>query len=271
MSITPNGNNGNNNNNNYSFSSSSSSITGKDKRRSVMNIVRGKINALLNMLYINPNPLTNSNSSSESYLSSAFKMMKRVLSLVLGNQDSRKIFTFLCLNLFFMFVEIVVGLYTNSLGLISDAGHMFFDCSSLCLGLFASAVVRLKKPDGYYTYGYGRFEVLAGFMNGIFLIFVAIFVFIESVERITVPHDMRTEGLLVTSILGFLVNIVGLIFFHDHSHHGHSHSSSSQETGCTDHHHHHGHSHGGGGGSTNQNMRGVYLHIMADALGSGLE
>jgi zinc transporter 5/7 len=155
-----------------------------------------------------------------------------------------------------MFVEIFVGYMSNSLGLISDAGHMFFDNASLFIGLYASYMARWKT-DEKFTYGYARYEVLAGFVNAIFLVFVAISVVMEAIERLWEPPHIRAEHLLPVSIGGLLVNILGLIFFHDvaHAHGGHGHGGG--ECG--------GHSHGGG---TNENMYGVYLHVLADALGS---
>jgi len=151
-----------------------------------------------------------------------------------------------------MFVEIVVGFTSNSLGLLSDAGHMFFDNASLFIGLYASYMMRWKS-DTVYTYGYSRYEVLAGFVNAIFLVFVGISVVMEALERLWEPPEIRGEHLLIVSVGGLLVNIVGLIFFHDvaHSHGGHSHGGAE----C------HGH-------GTNENMMGVYLHVLADALGS---
>jgi zinc transporter 5/7 len=157
-----------------------------------------------------------------------------------------------------MFVEIAVGYMSNSLGLISDAGHMFFDNASLFLGLYASYMARWK-PDERFTYGYARYEVLAGFVNAIFLIFVALSVVMEALERLAEPPAIRAEHLLTVSVGGLLVNILGLIFFHDvaHAHGGHGHGGGGE---CG------GHAHGGGG--TNENMMGVYLHVLADALGS---
>ena len=262
-----------------------------------------------------------------------------------GNRDSQKILQFLTLTLSFMFVELVMGLYTGSLGLISDAGHMFFDSAALFIGLFA-AFASKWQPDNSYTYGYGRYETIAGFVNAVFLTFVAVFVLTESLERFSEPPTIRTEGLLLTSVLGLVVNAIGLVFFHEHAHshggdgghshgasggakrtasttardhqskassdcghdhshatshshahggsHGHSHGTGHNHThshshshGTGGHHHsheaednghdpdhedveeeehghhqHHGHSH------TNENMHGVFLHVLADALGS---
>lgn len=160
-----------------------------------------------------------------------------------------------------MFVEIIVGWLTNSLGLISDAGHMFFDNASLFIGLYASYMARWA-PDARYTYGYGRYEVLAGFVNGVFLVFVAVSIVLEGIERLKSPPEIHGEHVLPVSVAGLLVNLLGLVFFHDAAHghggggHGHSHGGG------------HGHSHGGGGGGANENMYGVWLHVLADALGS---
>jgi zinc transporter 5/7 len=179
---------------------------------------------------------------------------------IMEDAESRSIATFLAINLSFMFVEFVYGVWSNSLGLISDAFHMAFDCVALAIGL-AAAVISRWPSNRSYTYGYERVQVLSGFVNGIFLVFVAIFVLWESVERVLEPPDVNTDRLLLVSVLGLLVNIIGLYSFsavHDQAH-GHSH----------DHGHSHGHGHGddeGGGGSFN--LSGVFLHVLADTLGS---
>jgi zinc transporter 5/7 len=94
-------------------------------------------------------------------------------------------------------------------------------------------------------------ETLSGLFNGIFLVFIAFNVFCESIERIFEPQMIETDGLLLVSFLGLGVNMIGLFFFHDHHDHG------GQE--CAG-----GHDHG----HDNENMYGVFLHILADCLGS---
>uniref|UniRef100_A0A3P8QQA8 Zinc transporter n=1 Tax=Astatotilapia calliptera TaxID=8154 RepID=A0A3P8QQA8_ASTCA len=147
-----------------------------------------------------------------------------------------------------------------SLGLISDSFHMFFDCTALLAGLAASVISRWRSNDSF-SYGYVRAEVLAGFVNGLFLIFTAFFIFSEGVERALEPPDVHHERLLPVSVAGLLVNLVGIFAFqhggHGHSHgegdHGHSHSlfngSTSHGHGHGGHHHHDKHadchSHGG--------------------------
>uniref|UniRef100_A0A673N9L5 Zinc transporter n=1 Tax=Sinocyclocheilus rhinocerous TaxID=307959 RepID=A0A673N9L5_9TELE len=199
------------------------------------------------------------------------RFIKESLKQILEEYDSRQIFYFLCLNLAFTFVELFYGVWTNSLGLISDGFHMLFDCSALVLGLFAALMTRWKATR-IYSYGYGRVEILSGVINGLFLMVIAFFVFVESVTRLIDPPNINTDMLTPVSVGGLLVNLVGICAFshahshgaskgscsghdHGHSHHGHGHGS-------------HGHSHGSAGGGMNANMRGVFLHVLADTLGS---
>ncbi|XP_043985215.1 zinc transporter 7 isoform X1 [Gambusia affinis] len=176
---------------------------------------------------------------------------------ILADKTSRNLFFFLCLNLSFAFVELTYGIWSNSLGLISDSFHMFFDCTALLAGLAASVISRWRSNDSF-SYGYVRAEVLAGFVNGLFLIFTAFFIFSEGVERALEPPDVHHERLLPVSVAGLLVNLVGIFVFqhggHGHSHgdggHGHSHSLFN---GSLSHGHGghggHGHSHDGHGHS----------------------
>uniref|UniRef100_A0A672IQH4 Zinc transporter n=1 Tax=Salarias fasciatus TaxID=181472 RepID=A0A672IQH4_SALFA len=227
---------------------------------------------------------------------------------ILADKTSRNLFFFLCLNLSFAFVELTYGLWSNSLGLISDSFHMFFDCTALLAGLAASVISRWRSNDSF-SYGYVRAEVLAGFVNGLFLIFTAFFIFSEGVERALEPPDVHHERLLPVSVAGLLVNLVGIFVFqhggHGHSHgdggsHGHSHSlfngslSHGHSHGGHEHqakhgHGGHGHSHDGHGGHGHGHGHGdhghgghghshsshedrlspsVLLHIIADTLGS---
>ncbi|XP_016406330.1 zinc transporter 5-like [Sinocyclocheilus rhinocerous] len=219
------------------------------------------------------------------------RFIKESLKQILEEYDSRQIFYFLCLNLAFTFVELFYGVWTNSLGLISDGFHMLFDCSALVLGLFAALMTRWKATR-IYSYGYGRVEILSGVINGLFLMVIAFFVFVESVTRLIDPPNINTDMLTPVSVGGLLVNLVGICAFshahshgaskgscsghdHGHSHHGHGHGSAEHSHGGHGHSHGghshsqgHGHSHGSAGGGMNANMRGVFLHVLADTLGS---
>lgn len=229
------------------------------------------------------------------------------LRLIFSDASSRNLFLFLLLNLSFAFVELLYGVWTNSLGLISDSFHMFFDCTALLAGLAASVITKWRANERF-SYGYVRAEVLAGFVNGLFLLFIAFFIFSEGVERAIEPPEVKHERLFLISVLGLLVNFVGIFAFqhghshggdghgHSHSHgsHGHSHSVPSASLTATSHSHNHshgesqGHSHGNGHGHSHgfgldqdcsseeklgpgprsQIMQGVFLHILADTLGS---
>ncbi|TGZ82693.1 cation efflux protein [Ascodesmis nigricans] len=190
-----------------------------------------------------------------------------LLHSILLDRDSRRITYFMFLNLSFMFIQTAYGFLTGSLGLISDSVHMFFDCLALAVGVSA-AVMSKYPPSLRYPYGLGKMDTLAGFANGIFLMLISVEIVWEAIERLRNPTPMdRLAELLVVSIVGLAVNMVGMLAF-DHAHmHGHSHGHS------------HSHSHGekeghgedthavtGAGGS--ENMHGIFLHILADALGS---
>ncbi|XP_042498868.1 probable zinc transporter protein DDB_G0291141 [Macadamia integrifolia] len=178
--------------------------------------------------------------SSESFSSMIMKPIRHILT----ERKSRKIALFLLINTAYMVVEFVAGFMSNSLGLISDACHMFFDCAALAIGLYASYISRLPA-NNQFNYGRGRFEVLSGYVNAVFLVLVGALIVLESLERILDPQEISTNSLLTVSIGGLLVNVVGLIFFHEEHHHAHggggscSHSHSHSHS----HHHHHHHSH----------------------------
>lgn len=213
------------------------------------------------------------------------------------------------LNLAFMVVQSTYGFLTGSLGLISDSIHMFFDCVALLVGVCA-AVMSKWPPSVKFPYGYGKIDTLAGLGNGIFLMLISIEITYEAIERLFNGADIsRTGELLVVSIAGLAVNLVGIFAFHghhghDHGHghshghnHGHSHDHGHEKSHSHDHshdhdepHHHHTHDHKNSDASVmslaattppkpkaagvlghshgTENMQGIYLHIMADALGS---
>uniref|UniRef100_A0A8C2GPE7 Zinc transporter n=1 Tax=Cyprinus carpio TaxID=7962 RepID=A0A8C2GPE7_CYPCA len=211
---------------------------------------------------------------------------------ILADKTSRNLFFFLCLNLSFAFVELMYGIWSNSLGLISDSFHMFFDCTALLAGLAASVISRWRSND---SFSYGSVnrklaEVLAGFVNGLFLIFTAFFIFSEGVERALEPPDVHHERLLPVSIAGLLVNLVGIFVF-QHGGHGHSHGDEGNYLTQNKHtitfliknippqvsiicwfmgffFNADDHSLTPGKGSSKQILQGVFLHIVADTLGS---
>ncbi|KPM03853.1 zinc transporter 7-like protein [Sarcoptes scabiei] len=129
--------------------------------------------------------------------------------LIFSDRNSRNLLLFLLLNFSFAFVELFYGIWNNSLGLISDSFHMFFDCTALVAGLIASVVTKWRANHAF-TFGYVRAEILAGFVNGLFLVFVAFFIFAEAIERTIEPPEVKHERLFIISVLGLIVNIIGI-------------------------------------------------------------
>ena len=138
----------------------------------------------------------------------------------------------------YMIVEAIGGFLTNSLALLADAGHMLSDAISLGIALLAFTLGE-KAANHSKTYGYKRFEILAAVLNGVTLILIAIYIFYEAIERFQNPPDVASSGMLIIATIGLLVNIlVAWIMMR------------------------------GGDVEENLNMRGAYLHVISDMLGS---
>ncbi|ENN78166.1 zinc transporter 7-A [Dendroctonus ponderosae] len=217
-------------------------------------------------------PLSHKDTYSRGFGSRIKEKVNGYIRIIFSDRSSRNLFLFLLLNFSFAFVELLYGIWNNSLGLISDSFHMFFDCTGLVAGLAASVITKWKANDRY-SYGYVRAEILAGFVNGMFLLFISFFLMSEAVERAIEPPEVKHERLFIVSVLGLLVNLVGVYAFqHGHSHgggssHGHSHGGASHGHS----HNNHSHDHSiemDNEGPNSQIMKGVFLHILADTLGS---
>jgi zinc transporter 5/7 len=176
--------------------------------------------------------------SPELFTTSIMKAIRHIWS----ERKSRKIALFLLINTGYMVVEFVAGFMSNSLGLISDACHMLFDCAALAIGLYASYISRLPA-NNQFNYGRGRFEVLSGYVNAVLLVLVGALIVLESFERILDPQEISTNSLLTVSIGGLVVNVVGLIFFHEEHHHAHGGCSHSHSDSHSHHHDQHSHEH----------------------------
>jgi zinc transporter 5/7 len=198
---------------------------------------------------------------------------------ILAHADTRAIFNFLLLNTAFMFVQLLYLFRLKLLGLLLDLLHMALDCLLLALGLVAGTL--LKAPvdvNGKFPFGLKHFEILAGFTNGTLLIGISGLIVFEAVGRLWRPVVLqRTNELIVVLFLGLLVNLVGIVAFnHGHGGHSHTHGGGGHSHGHS-HSHSHSHSHGADGdagcadadtdAAMNDNMRGIFLHILADTLG----
>ena len=155
-------------------------------------------------------------------LDAARRRVASLASRVARSDKHRRILAFLLINTSFMLVEFAVGVANDSIGLISDAFHMLFDNASVALAAYAS-LAAAAPPDDANHFGAARFDVIAGFVNALLLVFVSLLIVLESVERIMEPREMSTRHLLVVSVLGLVVNLVGLTLCaeaHPHAHVG---------------------------------------------------
>jgi cobalt-zinc-cadmium efflux system protein len=106
----------------------------------------------------------------------------------------------------FMAAEVVVGVLAHSLALISDAGHMLTDAASIVLALVAIRIAA-RPAGGHYTYGFKRVEILSAQANGITLLLLAVWFVYESVRRLINPPEVSGPLVLVTALVGIVINI----------------------------------------------------------------
>jgi cobalt-zinc-cadmium efflux system protein len=143
----------------------------------------------------------------------------------------------LIISLVYFFAELIAGFLTNSLALLSDAGHMLSDIGALGLSIFAFRVA--KRPATHHsTYGYHRVEILAALFNGLMLWLIVGVIFTSAYNRLFNPPAVESSGMIVVAVFGLLVNIAAAAILHAGHHH------------------------------QNLNMRGAFLHVLSDAVGS---
>lgn len=136
----------------------------------------------------------------------------------------------------YMVAEVVGGLLTNSLALLADAGHMLSDASSLALALFALWIAQ-KPRTPERTFGYHRTEILAALANGVTLVAIAIFIVVAAWHRFRSPEEVDGQTMMWIAVGGLAVNLAGLWILHE-------------------------------GRDESLNVRGAWLHVLADTLGS---
>ncbi|WP_246042387.1 cation diffusion facilitator family transporter [Cohnella pontilimi] len=123
----------------------------------------------------------------------------------------------LILTLFFTVVEIVGGLLSNSLALLSDSAHMVSDVVALGLSM-AAIYLSTRQPNAKYTFGYLRFEIIASFLNGLALCVIAAGIFYEGIRRFIHPEPLEFGLMITIASIGFVVNLVLTIVL-SRSHH----------------------------------------------------
>lgn len=151
-------------------------------------------------------------------------------------QNERPLWIALGLTTAFLIAEIIGGILTNSLALISDAAHMFTDTAALAISL---AAIRIgKRPaDSERTFGYYRFEILAAAFNAMLLFMVAIYILYEAYQRLHNPPEIQSGTMLFVATFGLVVNLISMRLL-----------SSGKDSSL--------------------NVKGAYLEVWSDMLGS---
>jgi cobalt-zinc-cadmium efflux system protein len=155
-----------------------------------------------------------------------------------GHRDSgsSRLAATLALVLVYMVAEVIGGWLANSLALLADAGHMLSDAAALGLSLFAAWIAR-RPPTSQHSYGYYRAEILAALANGAMLGAISLWVIVEAYHRLWTVPDVRGPLMMAVATGGLLVNCLGLWLLHPSR-------------------------------GASINVRGAWLHVLADLLGS---
>lgn len=180
------------------------------------------------------------------------------------DESSRRTRLVVLLTAVMMVGEIAAGFYTGSMALLADGFHMATHAGALGIAALAYAYARRHAADARYSFGTGKVGDLAGFASAAILAIVAAAMAVESLLRLYHPVEVAFGEAALVAVLGLIVNLVSAFLLgggHAHAHehsHGHTH----------DHDHDHPHHHAVSGGDNN--LRGAYLHVLADALTSVL-
>ncbi|KAB8043159.1 cation diffusion facilitator family transporter [Janthinobacterium aquaticum] len=128
---------------------------------------------------------------------------------VTEGKSERPLWIALILTTTFLIAEVVGGVLTNSLALISDAAHMFTDSAALAVSLVAIRIGR-RAADSLRTFGYYRFEILAAAFNAALLFLVAMYILYEAYQRLNNPPEIQTGAMLVVATLGLFINLISM-------------------------------------------------------------
>lgn len=153
-----------------------------------------------------------------------------------GSSHRKRLGWAFAMSFTYMLAEFIGGWLTNSLALLADAGHMLSDVAALALSFFAIWIASRPSPS-HRTYGYYRAEILAALVNGASLIAIALMIFWEAVQRFQKPEEVAGEMMMGIAVGGLVINLISMSILH-------------------------------GGRNENLNLKGAWLHVMMDALGS---
>lgn len=153
-----------------------------------------------------------------------------------GEHNQRRLTLALLLTATFLLFEVAGAWWFNSLALLADAAHMFTDSAALGIALLATRWAS-RPADRRRTFGYHRFEILAAMLNATLLLIAAGYIFVEAWQRLRAPEPVQSNGLLLLAIGGLIVNLIALRLL-------------------------------SGGRHDNLSIKGAYMEVLSDALGS---
>ena len=154
--------------------------------------------------------------------------------------DINRLKIILLLTSSYLSIEVFAGILTNSLALISDAGHMLTDAAGVGFSLFAITFASKKALTPQKTYGFYRLEILAALVNSLIILLLSFYIIYEAYLRLVVvgqQKEIQGTTVLIVAIVGLIVNLVGMKVLHGHA-------------------------------KDNLNMEGAYLEVLKDVLGS---
>ncbi|MFX0182154.1 MAG: cation diffusion facilitator family transporter [Candidatus Hodarchaeota archaeon] len=152
------------------------------------------------------------------------------------NVEKSKLILSLTITLVVMIIEFLGGIFTNSIALISDAGHMFTHSFAIAISLVAVIIAR-NPPCHHRTFGLYRAEILAAFINGLFLLLVVAVIIYEAILRLIYPLEILAIEMLIIAFVGLAVNVTSIFILH-------------------------------GSKKNDLNIQGLFYHMIADASSS---
>lgn len=149
---------------------------------------------------------------------------------------SRRLIFAIALTAITLIAEVIGGIWSNSLALLSDAGHVFLDLFALTLSLGAIKLAA-QPPGERHSFGLHRAEVLASLVNGLTVLLMALAILYEGGKRLVSPEEVRTLPMLIVAVFGLVANLLAAKGLHGHAHH-------------------------------DLNVRSAFLHVLGDAAAS---
>ncbi len=172
-----------------------------------------------------------------------------------NRQNERRTLWVIILTVITMVIEITAGMVFNSMALQADGWHMATHAGALGISMFAYYFARKNNANGRFSFGSGKVATLGGFTSSVLLLVVALFMVVESLERLFNPLQIRFNEALLVAVIGLVVNMASVWLLHGGATHTHTHNHNAAGD-CEPHEH------------RDHNLMAAYLHVLADAVTS---